>query len=645
MTTTSQSRRAASSSESVAVVEVAHRRDEPDRRALAARRIRAPRAAPPWSRRSSSPALLPGPAIATRCARRAPRRAGRAPARPRRSRLEVALRPSPRRRGRSARSAPRRRARPSSPPSAGRAGRAARGPRRRRRRRRRRAARRRSTRGRRGSSTRSRRRRGRRRGTPPEPRRGCMPERRRQLAGELERRVVGAGDRRRAADQVGRRRRERSAADGARRSRRPRCSGGERGERRGAARVPDEPELGGRRRRALAQAAAISASGTQSRATSASGGDSATSSRPAERHLEARCLGGAAAIAPPTRPRPTRRIGERRRGVVAGWRTSVPVLGRDTRRRECRSGSASAGPRPGSGRGRRLAANDSHAEQTASAIPSAACRSTSSSAVPAGSASRSSRPRAPTSATCPACGTEGADAATLLVRPQPPADRQPAPADGGPAGDEPRRRPPALQGRPDKRRERKPGPADVSAAATAASARRERLVEVYREASGCTLCPLAQTRTKVVFGAGDADADLMFVGEAPGAEEDRAGPALRRPRRAACSTSCSPGIGLSRERRLHRQHVLKCRPAGQSRPAADRDRDLPPLPAQPGRADRAEGDRDARQLRDEADHRQPDRDHAGPRQAAGPHARRADAEGLPDPPSRRRSSATRASGR
>jgi uracil-DNA glycosylase len=53
--------------------------------------------------------------------------------------------------------------------------------------------------------------------------------------------------------------------------------------------------------------------------------------------------------------------------------------------------------------------------------------------------------------------------------------------------------------------------------------RRERLKEVYREASTCTKCQLAQTRTTVVFGSGNADADLMFVGEAPGANEDKQG--------------------------------------------------------------------------------------------------------------------------
>jgi uracil-DNA glycosylase family 4 len=58
---------------------------------------------------------------------------------------------------------------------------------------------------------------------------------------------------------------------------------------------------------------------------------------------------------------------------------------------------------------------------------------------------------------------------------------------------------------------------------TSATERREQLKAVYEHAMGCTRCPLHQTRTKVVFGAGDADADLMFVGEAPGANEDQQG--------------------------------------------------------------------------------------------------------------------------
>jgi DNA polymerase len=53
--------------------------------------------------------------------------------------------------------------------------------------------------------------------------------------------------------------------------------------------------------------------------------------------------------------------------------------------------------------------------------------------------------------------------------------------------------------------------------------RRERLKAVYAEARGCVRCPLHQTRTTVVFGSGNADAELMFIGEAPGANEDRMG--------------------------------------------------------------------------------------------------------------------------
>jgi DNA polymerase len=56
-----------------------------------------------------------------------------------------------------------------------------------------------------------------------------------------------------------------------------------------------------------------------------------------------------------------------------------------------------------------------------------------------------------------------------------------------------------------------------------ATERREALKSVYREAKECVRCPLHQTRTQVVFGNGNADADLMFIGEAPGANEDRLG--------------------------------------------------------------------------------------------------------------------------
>ncbi|MHB8690750.1 MAG: uracil-DNA glycosylase [Solirubrobacteraceae bacterium] len=56
-----------------------------------------------------------------------------------------------------------------------------------------------------------------------------------------------------------------------------------------------------------------------------------------------------------------------------------------------------------------------------------------------------------------------------------------------------------------------------------AAERRESLKQVYLEARDCTRCQLSETRTTVVFGSGNADAELMFVGEAPGANEDKQG--------------------------------------------------------------------------------------------------------------------------
>jgi uracil-DNA glycosylase len=97
-----------------------------------------------------------------------------------------------------------------------------------------------------------------------------------------------------------------------------------------------------------------------------------------------------------------------------------------------------------------------------------------------------------------------------------------------------------------------------------AEARRERLVEVYNQASICERCPLSETRNRVVFGAGNADADLMFVGEAPGAEEDRQGlPFVGRA--GAFLTELLEGIGMKRED-VFINNVLCCRPPGNRDP-------------------------------------------------------------------------------
>ena len=84
-------------------------------------------------------------------------------------------------------------------------------------------------------------------------------------------------------------------------------------------------------------------------------------------------------------------------------------------------------------------------------------------------------------------------------------------------------------------------------------------------ALGCTRCPLAQTRTLVVFGVGDPDADLMFVGEGPGADEDRIGEPFVG-RAGKLLTSLIEGIGLTRDD-VYIANVVKCRPPGNRDPA------------------------------------------------------------------------------
>jgi uracil-DNA glycosylase family 4 len=89
----------------------------------------------------------------------------------------------------------------------------------------------------------------------------------------------------------------------------------------------------------------------------------------------------------------------------------------------------------------------------------------------------------------------------------------------------------------------------------------ERLAEHLR---GCTRCPLHEGRTTVVVGAGDPDADLMFVGEAPGANEDRTGvPFVGQAGRLL--DGLLEGIGLSRDQ-VFVANVLKCRPPGNRDP-------------------------------------------------------------------------------
>jgi uracil-DNA glycosylase len=98
-----------------------------------------------------------------------------------------------------------------------------------------------------------------------------------------------------------------------------------------------------------------------------------------------------------------------------------------------------------------------------------------------------------------------------------------------------------------------------------AAHRREELKAVWEQARTCTRCPqLASTRTTVVFGSGNADADLMFVGEAPGANEDKQGLPFVGQAGKLLETLLGE-IGLQRSD-VFIANLLKCRPPGNRDP-------------------------------------------------------------------------------
>jgi uracil-DNA glycosylase family 4 len=76
--------------------------------------------------------------------------------------------------------------------------------------------------------------------------------------------------------------------------------------------------------------------------------------------------------------------------------------------------------------------------------------------------------------------------------------------------------------------------------------------------SGCTLCGLCNTRTQTVFGVGSRTADWLFIGEAPGADEDRQGEPFVG-RAGQLLNNMLRAIGFSREQ-VYITNILKCRP-------------------------------------------------------------------------------------
>lgn len=81
---------------------------------------------------------------------------------------------------------------------------------------------------------------------------------------------------------------------------------------------------------------------------------------------------------------------------------------------------------------------------------------------------------------------------------------------------------------------------------------------LYSECSACRACELSKTRTNCVFGAGSQNADLLFVGEAPGDNEDKSGTPFVG-RAGKLLNEYLDSVGIDRES-VYIANILKCRP-------------------------------------------------------------------------------------
>lgn len=83
--------------------------------------------------------------------------------------------------------------------------------------------------------------------------------------------------------------------------------------------------------------------------------------------------------------------------------------------------------------------------------------------------------------------------------------------------------------------------------------------ELTAACMGCTACPLAKTRTNVVFGVGNPQAEVLFIGEGPGENEDIQGEPFVG-RGGQLLDKYLDAIGLSRKSNIYIANMVKCRP-------------------------------------------------------------------------------------
>jgi DNA polymerase len=97
---------------------------------------------------------------------------------------------------------------------------------------------------------------------------------------------------------------------------------------------------------------------------------------------------------------------------------------------------------------------------------------------------------------------------------------------------------------------------------------RPTLDEVRARLGDCRRCPLCEGRSSIVFGDGNPDADLLFVGEGPGAEEDKRGLPFVGRAGELLTKMIERGMGVSRST-VYICNIVKCRPPGNREPLAN----------------------------------------------------------------------------
>jgi uracil-DNA glycosylase len=107
-----------------------------------------------------------------------------------------------------------------------------------------------------------------------------------------------------------------------------------------------------------------------------------------------------------------------------------------------------------------------------------------------------------------------------------------------------------------------PSPAKIMASGKKAT----QLAKVHEELGDCTRCKLSQGRKNIVFGSGNPQADLVFVGEGPGADEDEQGLPFVGRAGKKLTEIIEKGMNLDREKDTYICNIVKCRPPGNRDP-------------------------------------------------------------------------------